>query len=225
MKSYGQFCPVATASEVIGERWTPLVIREIISGCQTFNEIRMGVTRMSPSLLSSRLKSLEKAGVIERITEGNNVRYKLTQAGEELKPVIMALGVWGQRWARSDMSRSHLDPGYLMWDIRRRIDTKYFPEQRRVLLFEFSNYTGKQRRWWLVINNGELDLCRTDPGHDINLHIRCDLKCLTQIWMGDISMHKAIRENKLKLDGDSNLKKSMKDWFKLSVVADIKQAR
>lgn len=225
MKSYGQFCPVATASEVIGERWTPLVIREIISGCQTFNEIRMGVTRISPTLLSSRLKTLEKAGVIERVTDGNNVRYKLTQAGEELKPVIMALGVWGQRWARSDMSRSHLDPGYLMWDIRRRIDTRYFPKHRKVLMFEFTNYSGKQRRWWLVVNNDEVDLCRTDPGYDTDLLIRSDLKALTQVWMGDISVQKAIRENKLNISGDSKLRKDMKAWFALSVVADIKSAK
>ncbi|WP_455222968.1 winged helix-turn-helix transcriptional regulator [Kaarinaea lacus] len=224
MKSYGQFCPVATAAEVIGERWTPLVIRELVSGSQTFNEIRMGVARMSPSLLSSRLKSLEKAGVIQRVTKGTNVRYELTKAGEELRPVIMALGAWGQRWARSDMSKIHMDPSYLMWDMRRRIEISHFPKRRTVLLFEFSDYTAKQRRWWLVINKGEIDLCRTDPGYDIQLHALGDLRTFTQVWMGDITLQKAVRENKIKITGDSKLKKSMKSWFTLSVVADIKAA-
>lgn len=224
MKTYGQFCPVATAAEVFGERWTPLVIRELISGSRTFNEIRMGVARMSPTLLSSRLKALEKAGVINRIAQGKNVHYELTPAGEELKPVIMALGVWGQRWARSDMSKAHMDPSYLMWDIRRRIDTSLFPKQRRVLLFEFNNYTARQRRWWLVVNNGETDLCRTDPGYDINLHIMADLRTLTQVWMGDITLGRAIREHKIRISGDIKLKSTIKTWFTLSTVADIKPA-
>lgn len=225
MKSYGQFCPVATAAEVIGERWTPLIVRELVSGSQTFNEIRMGVARMSPTLLSTRLKALQKAGVVQRRTQGKNVWYELTQAGEELKPVIMALGAWGQRWARSDMSRSHMDPGYLMWDIRRRIDTIFFPKERTVLLFEFINYTGKQRRWWLVIHNGEIDLCRTDPGYDVQLLVLSDLCSLTKVWMGDLSLQKAVRERKVQITGDNKLKKNMKSWFTLSVVADIKPAK
>jgi len=222
MKSYGQFCPVATAAEVIGERWTPLVIRELVSGSQTFNEIRMGVARMSPSLLSSRLKFLEKAGVIQRKTQGTSVRYELTKAGEELRPVIMALGEWGQRWARSDMSKAQLDPSYLMWDMRRRIDVTFFNDGRNVLLFEFSDYTAKQRRWWLVINNGEIDLCRTDPGYDIQLHALGDLRTFTRVWMGDITLQKAVREKRIKISGDTKIKKSMKTWFTLSVVAGVK---
>ncbi len=223
MKSYSQFCPVATAAEIIGERWTPLIVRELVSGSQTFNEIRMGVTRISPTLLSARLKTLEKAGIINRTSQGSHVKYELTAAGEELRPVIMALGVWGQRWARSDLSKSHLDPSYLMWDIRRRIDTSYFPENRTVIMFEFEKFAAKQRRWWLVIHRKEIDLCRTDPGFDVDLHVLSDLQTLTAIWMGNISLSSAVRGNSVQMKGESTLKKNMKNWFTLSVVANVKE--
>lgn len=222
MRSYGQFCPVATAAEIIGERWTPLIIRELVSGSETFNEIRMGVTRVSPTVLSTRLKQLERAGVIERIVSGTHVRYRLTTAGMELRPVIMALGVWGQRWARSDLNKAHLDPSYLMWDIRRRIDVQVFPTTRTVLLFEFNDYINRQRRWWLIVNNGEVDLCRTDPGYELDLHIQSSLHTLTQIWMGDRTLRDAARHHQLTVQGDATLKDTMEKWFTLSLVADIK---
>lgn len=225
MKSYAQFCPVATASEVIGERWTPLIIRELVCGSQTFNEIRMGVTRISPTLLSDRLKKLIKAGVIRKVQKNTHIRYELTDAGEELRPVITALGAWGQRWARSDMSKSQLDPGYLMWDIRRRIDTTYFTSGCTVLLFEFTDYTAKQRRWWLVIKDDEVDLCRSDPGHEVQLHISSRLKLMTQIWMGDITLYSAQQNKLIDIVGQSTLKKTMHQWFTLSVVANIKSMK
>ncbi len=223
--SYGQFCPVATAAEIVCERWNALIIRELVCGCETFNDIRMGVTRISPTLLSARLKSLERAGVLRREQSGRNVTYKLTTAGEDLRPVITALGVWGQRWARSDMSRRHLDPGYLMWDIRRRIDIGRFPDKRVVLKFEFSDYAARQRFWWLVVNRGEVDLCRTDPGYEISLFVTSRLRVLTEIWMGDISLRRALRDKLVQVSGDAALKKTMKSWFTLSVVADIKRGR
>lgn len=222
-KSYGQFCPVATAAEIVCERWNALIIRELVSGCETFNDIRMGVTRISPTLLSARLKSLERAGVLRRERSGRSVKYKLTTAGEDLRPVITALGVWGQRWARSDMSRRHLDPGYLMWDIRRRIDIGLFPDTRVVLKFEFSDYVAKQRCWWLVVNKGEIDLCRSDPGYEINLFVTSRLKALTEIWMGDVTLRRALRTKLVQVSGDAALKKTMPSWFTLSVVADIQR--
>ncbi len=220
-KSYGQFCPVATAAEVFCERWNALIIRELVSGSETFNDIRMGVTRVSPSLLSSRLKALERAGVIDREKLGGKVRYQLTQAGRELRPLIMELGIWGQRWARSDLSESHLDPGYLVWDIRRRIDLTHFPARRTVVRFEFTEFFGKQRFWWLVINNGEVDLCRTDPGYEIDLAIASPLKLLTQVWMGDVELSRALAGKGLGVTGDVALRNTMGAWFTLSVVADI----
>jgi DNA-binding HxlR family transcriptional regulator len=224
MKGYGQFCPVAKATEVLGEKWTPLIIRELITDDQSFNNLRKGVPLMSPSLLSSRLKSLERSGVIERIKSDKGIIYSLTKAGEELGPVIEQLGVWGQRWVRSDMSKKDLDPSLLMWDAHRRIDTSHFPDERTVLRFEFVDYPSKLRLWWLVITGDDVDICLKDPGHEVNLFIQSTLKTMTQIWVGDLSINKARRDNLLHLAGETALGNSMPSWIGRSSLAHIKPA-
>jgi DNA-binding HxlR family transcriptional regulator len=224
MKGYGQFCPVAKATEVLGEKWTPLIIRELITDDQSFNDLRKGVPLMSPSLLSSRLKSLENCGVIERNKTAKGVIYSLTEAGEELSPVIEQLGIWGQRWARSDMSKKDLDPSLLMWDAHRRIDTSYFPDERSVLRFEFVDYPSKLRLWWLVIADGEVDICLKDPGHEVTLYIQSTLKTMTRIWMGDLSVSKAKRDKLLNIKGNMAIKNSMSSWIGCSVFAGIEPA-
>jgi len=225
MKGFGQFCPVAKATEVLGERWTPLIIRELLCGEQSFNALRQGVPLMSPSLLSSRLKTLEAAGVIDRISRGKHVTYRLTEAGEELRPIVEQLGVWGQRWARSDMSKADLDPGLLMWDMHRNIDAAYFPASRTVLRFEFFDYPPAKRLYWLVIEDGEVDICVKDPGHDIDLFARCPLKTMTHIWMGDLSIAQARRNHGLELTGNAAIKRDMESWIGRSSLADIPAAR
>ncbi len=224
MKGYGQFCPVAKATEVLGEKWTPLIIRELITDDQSFNDLRKGVPLMSPSLLSSRLKSLENCGVIERNKTAKGVIYSLTEAGEELSPVIEQLGIWGQRWARSDMSKKDLDPSLLMWDAHRRIDTSYFPDERSVLRFKFVDYPSKLRLWWLVIADGEVDICLKDPGHEVTLYIQSTLKTMTRIWMGDLSVSKAKREKLLNIKGNMAIKHSMSSWIGCSAFAGIEPA-
>ena len=224
MKGYGQFCPVAKATEVLGEKWTPLIIRELISDEQSFNNLRKGVPLMSPSLLSSRLKTLERSGVIERNKTDKGVMYSLTHAGEELGPIIEQLGVWGQRWVRSDLSKKDLDPSLLMWDAHRRIDTSQFPNERTVLRFEFVEYPSKQRLWWLVITNGEVDICLKDPGHEVDLFIQSTLKTMTQIWVGDLSVNKARRDKLLHLTGETALRNSMSSWIGRSLLADVNPA-
>lgn len=224
MKGYGQFCPVAKAMEVIGERWTVLIVRELINGELGFNQIRDGVPLMSPTLLSSRLKSMQRAGVIDRIKTDAGIRYALTSAGKELEPIIMQMGIWGQRWARSDMSKKDLDPTILMWDIKRRIDTSLFPAKRSVLLFEFTNFTSKLRRWWLVINNETADVCIKDPGYDIDLHLVTDLRTMAKIWMGDLSLNKALQQKKLMITGNTALKRNVSKWLTLHLLANVKAA-
>ncbi len=224
MRGYGQFCPVAKATEVLGEKWTPLIIRELITDNQSFNNLRKGVPLMSPSLLSTRLKSLERSGVIERNKSDKGVIYSLTKAGEELGPVIEQLGVWGQRWARSDMSKKDLDPSLLMWDAHRRIDTTHFPDERTVLRFEFIDYPSKLRLWWLVVTGDEVDICLKDPGHEVNLFIQSTLKTMTQIWVGDLSINKARRDKLLHLTGETALRNSMSSWIGRSSFALIKPA-
>ncbi len=225
MRGYGQFCPIAKASEVLGERWTHLIIRELIAGGESFGELRKGLPLISPSLLSARLKTLESAGVVERATTDSAVRYKLTQAGEELKPIIMQLGVWGHRWVRSDLSKEDLDPSLLMWDIHRNLDAAFFGAEQTVLLFEFSDYTSKLRRWWLVIRNGDVDVCLKDPGHDVDLHLFTDVKTLTAVWMGDSSLGQALRSERLSVTGATHLKRGLSSWLGTNYFADIKPAR
>jgi len=225
MKGYGQFCPIAKAAEVLGERWTHLVIRELIVGSATFNDIRRGVPLMSPSLLSARLKSLEGAGIVERNDDESGITYSLTEAGLELKPIIMQLGVWGHRWVRSQLAPEDLDPSLLIWDIHRNMHTEHFPPERTVLLFEFGDYDKKYRYFWLVVANGDVDVCIKDPGHEVDLHILTDTKTLTGVWMGDLSLRQALQTELVRLHGTSKLKKNISEWLGRNYYADIRPAR
>jgi len=222
MKRYGQFCPIAKASEVLGERWTHLVIRELGAGSETFNDLRKGLPLMSPSLLSTRLKSLEEAGVAERRKTSAGVRYTLTESGLELKPIILAMGTWGHRWVRSKLEPEDLDPSLLMWDIHRAMNGEYFGSGRTVLLFEFSDYATKFKYWWLIINDGDVDVCMKDPGHEIDLQVTTDVRTLTAIWMGDTSLGDSLRTKKLRVVGPEKLRRDMPRWLGTNYYADVK---
>jgi len=224
MKGYGQFCPIAKASEILGERWTHLVIRELGAGSDSFNDLRKGLPLMSPSLLSARLKSLEKAGIVSRSESENGIQYKLTEAGRELKPIILAVGTWGHRWARSKLDKDDLDPSMLMWDIHRTMNAEYFAADQTVLLFEFSDYTAKFRRWWLVIRNAEVDVCMKDPGHEVDLQVLTDVRSLTGIWMGDLGLGEAIRKRLLRMTGSDKLKRDIATWLGTNYFSDIRPA-
>jgi len=220
-KGYGQFCPVAKAAEIVAERWTPLVLRELIAGSRRFNELRRGVPLMSSALLSQRLKELEYAGVIERRAGvGKNAEYHLSEAGRELRPIIEALGFWGARWTRSRLTREDYDPSLLMWDIRRNIDVVRLPGGRRTVV-EF-NLRGTEpafRRWWLVVEEGDVDLCLKDPGYEVNLLLSADLKALVEVWMGRQSVGEATRAGKLTFEGPRTLASSFRNSLKLSPFA------
>jgi DNA-binding HxlR family transcriptional regulator len=224
MTGYGQFCPIAKASEVLGERWTHLVIREIGAGSETFSDLRKGLPLISPSLLSARLKSLEAAGVVNRVKSGKRVRYTLTEAGRELKPILLAMGTWARRWVRNNPDNEKLDPALLMWDIHRSLNMEYFGPERRVLLFEFSDYTSKFRRWWLVIKDGEVDICMKDPGYEIDLQLLTDVQTLTGIWMGDIAVRQALQSRSLRTTGPARLKRDISKWLGTNYFAGIKPA-
>ena len=224
MRGYGQFCPIAKASEVLGERWTHLVIRELSVGSETFNDLRKGMPLMSPSLLSSRLKSLEHTGIVERKEQNGNVRYRLSKSGEELTPIILQLGTWGHRWVRSDLSSDDLDPSLLVWDIHRTLDANFFSGERTVIKIEFVDYTSKFRYWWLVIKDGDVDVCLKDQGYEVDLTISSDLKTLTAVWMGDTTIMKAMREKQVNVTGSSHLKKNITVWLGANYYADVKSA-
>jgi DNA-binding HxlR family transcriptional regulator len=224
---YGQFCAVAMASEIVCSRWTPLILRELLSGSVRFNDLRRGVPRMSPTLLSKRLKELQQAGVIETRPTGQPgiVEYHLTQAGLELRPIVMALGIWGQHWVSTKLSLKNLDPTLLMWDMRRSLDLQHLPSGRSTIQFQFPELPSGRRHFWLVIERRSVDLCYIDPGHEVDLYVECALRTMTAIWMGLTSVRAALDAGHLELSGDQALARSMQQWLGLSPFAKEKNRR
>lgn len=224
---YYQFCPVSMAAEIVCSRWTLLVLRELMMGTTRFNDLRRGLARMSPALLSKRLKELEAAGLVRR-EEINGERgvfdYRLTASGEELKPIIVAVGIWGHKWIETETSLKNLDPQLLMWDIRRNINTEPMPNRRSVVQFIFPELPQEQRNWWLIIQPGQVvDLCLLDPGFDVDLYVSTDLRTLTQVWMGYVELAKAKQQSKLILTGSKALQDSLQTWFSLSTFARMER--
>ncbi|MGI9017414.1 MAG: winged helix-turn-helix transcriptional regulator [Euzebya sp.] len=219
MTSYGQFCPVAKAMEMLDERWTLLIIRELLAGSRHFNEIRRGVPRMSPSLLSKRLRTLTRAGVVERVEHGNRSSYLLTPAGEELRPVVEALGSWGIRWI-GELGDEDLDPQLLLWDMRRNFDLEATPAGRTVVQFLFPDVPGRAGRWWLVAD-GEVDVCDEDPGYQVSVVVSCHLEIMVRIWRGDLRWDDAIRTGDLDLRGGTHLRRAVPSWLRLSPFASV----
>ncbi|CCF18580.1 conserved protein of unknown function [Pseudorhizobium banfieldiae] len=221
---YGQFCPVSMASEVLCSRWTTLVVRELLCGSTRFNELRRGVPRMSPALLSKRLKELEKAGVIvvER-SAGGGVEYRLSQSGEDLRPIIMDLGVWAQRWMESRLSLKNLDPSLLMWDMQRNLALDHLPSRRCTVQFLYPELSGGQKRWWVVIENGKVDLCNFDPGHELDLLVRSSLHTMTAVWMGLTTVREELKAGRLEVDGDPALIRNLPEWLGLSKFAPVQR--
>jgi len=221
MKGYSQFCPIAKGAEVFNERWTPLIIREMMCGSKRFNELKRGNPMMSPSLLSQRLKFLEQAGVIERKKrDGETAEYFLTQAGMEMGDLVSRLGLWGLKWARSRLTTEDYDPQLLMWDIRRRIDVSDFPDRRIVLSFMFQDMPSSKRAYWLMVDHGEVDLCVKYPGFDVDLAFVTTSKVMADVWMGYTTMKKAMRDKGLAINGLSGLKKHVDDWFSYSLFSN-----
>ncbi len=218
--TYGQFCPVAMAAEIVCSRWTALVLREMLCGSRRFSDIRRGVPRMSPTLLSKRLKELERAGIIAtRMSPVGTAEYYLTEAGEDLRPVIMNLGIWGQRWVQSQVSLKNLDPSLLMWDMRRGLDPTPIPPRRCTIRFEYTDLPENRRYWWLIVEGKNVDLCSVDPGHEVDLYVRCHLRVMTAIWMGLAGVENERVAGRLEVDGDPVIIKSMQTWLGLSPFA------
>ncbi len=212
MTSYGQFCPVAKAMELLDERWTLLVLREMLAGSTRFNDLRRGNPKMSPTLLSKRLRTLERAGVVQRTVEDGRTNYTLTTSGEELRGVVESLGAWGVRWI-GQLGEEDLDPHLLLWDMRRTVPVDTWPAGRTVVAFEFVDMPPKTARWWLCVNEGEADVCDYDPGFDVSVTVAVGLRTLTEIWRGDISWQRAIKDEQVELAGSSTAVRSVPDWL------------
>jgi DNA-binding HxlR family transcriptional regulator len=225
---YGQFCPVAMAAEVLCTRWTPLLVRELMAGSTRFNDLRRGVPRMSPALLSKRLSELEQAGIVERFKgHATDIQeYRLTEAGLELRGVVEGLGFWGQRWVETQLSLKNLDPSLLMWDMRRNLDTTPLPSRRCTIQFLYPELSETRQNWWLVIEPSReamgtrgADLCYTDPGFEVDLYVESDLRTMTAIWMGFTTVADEIRAERLLMTGSVALRESMQRWLGLSPFA------
>jgi DNA-binding HxlR family transcriptional regulator len=221
--SYKQFCPVAMAAEIICTRWTMVLVRELVAGSTRFNDLRRGVPRMSPALLSKRLKDLELAGVIKRVeieSEPGLHEYKLTRAGHDLKAVVESVGIWGQHWVDTSASLANLDPSLLMWDMHRNIDPTPIPKRRCVIQFIYPELPAARRDWWLIVDpSKDVDLCSVDPGFEVDLYVTTDLRTMTAIWMGMTAVREAVSSGKVILSGNRKLGDDMQTWLKLSPFA------
>lgn len=220
---YKQFCPVAMAAEILGARWTLVLLRELVVGSTRFNDLRRGVPRMSPALLSKRLKDLETAGIVSRSRvpgETDVFEYRLTDAGRGLQPIIEAVGVWGHRWIETEATLANLDVNLLMWDMRRNINPAPMPRRRNTIQVIFNQLPEARRNWWLVVEpDGEVDLCSVDPGFDVDLYLSTDLRTMTEIWMGYITVERAKDQKRLVITGERQLEVAVGSWLKLSPFA------
>lgn len=224
-EGYGQYCPLAKGAEVFAERWTPLILRELLRGNTTFNDLHRGVPRMSRALLTTRLRKLESCGVVNRSEHANHTNYHLTPAGRELGVVVSQLGTWGQRWFRSTLKRDELDAGVLMWDIRCTVDAGALPTDGSVVQFTLTDQPGSSRYWWLVNQEGGADLCPVNPRDEVALEVRTTLRVMTRVWMGELLLDDALSSGQLKVLGSDQLKRSLLKWLQLSPYAPIPDAR
>jgi DNA-binding HxlR family transcriptional regulator len=206
--------------ELLDERWTMLVIRELVTGSERFNELRRGLPRMSPTLLSRRLAQLTRAGIVERVADGKDVRYVLTPAGRELTPVVQAVGAWGVRWI-GELGDEDLDPKLLLWDMHRNVNHAALPAGRTVLQLEFSDVPAQSRDWWLVLTSDDADVCDADPGYDVAVTLTTTLRELTRVWRGDLRWADALRSGTLALHGPRRLVSALPQWFRLSAFASV----
>jgi DNA-binding HxlR family transcriptional regulator len=216
---YGQFCPIAKAAEIVAERWTPLVVAEMLAGSTHFSDIRRGVPLMSQTLLSKRLKELERVGVAER--RSSNARrpeWHLTQAGRALAPVIQHLGEWGLCYAQDPLQDGDLDVTILTWNIRRRVNPNVFGDRRVTVQFDFDGVPKAKRRWWIVNHRGSVDLCPTDPGFPVDVYIATDIRTMVHVWVGKLALNKAISSEMMEVTGPRQLRELLKAWFLYSPI-------
>jgi DNA-binding HxlR family transcriptional regulator/putative sterol carrier protein len=224
MTGYGQFCPVAKATEVIGEKWTLLVLRELLLGTTRFNDFQRAMSRMSPTLLVKRLRQLEECGIVirKKLSGQKGYEYRLTAAGKELSPLIEVLAVWGMRWARDQLTDDELDVEFLMRELQRRLNTEHLPDGETVICLIFDELT-KHKTWWLLVDNDVVDLCTENPGKDVDLYINSSVRTIVEVWEGDLDMRKALRNGSIKAHGSLHLIRTMPDWFGVCLYKEVQR--
>jgi DNA-binding HxlR family transcriptional regulator len=225
MHLYGQYCPVARAAEIFADRWTLLIIRELLADVNHFNELERGLPHMSRTLLAERLRRLERTGVLERRagTRGKPTQYRLTPAGRELQRIIDDFGEWGARWAFGDPRPSELDPIILLWWMRRRVCFDRIPARRR-LVIEFDFRGGPKQRYWLLIEANDVSVCLKNPGFDIDVILTADIQAFYRVWLGRSTWSQAVLKGQVRLDGSPGLIREFPHWFAWSPMAETVRA-
>lgn len=211
---FGQFCPIAKATEILGEKWTILILREILMGGSRFNELQRGLSMISPAMLSKRLSSLDESGLIvkKKIHGQKGYEYFPTTAAKELLPIFVELGNWGMRWTRANLADIDFDVDFLMLYLQRSIQPENIPGNRATIRFEFTDVKEKPH-WWVLVNGDIVDICTSDPCREVDVYFTCTVKCLSDIWMGETSYRKEIRAGHLKLVGLKAFTKDVTSWM------------
>lgn len=222
MDGYGQFCPIAKAAEVFDQRWTLLVLRELVAGSRRFNDIHRGVPRMSRTLLSKRLRQLASKGLVERIETADGPLYELTEAGHELHPVMDAIGKWGIRFMDS-LTEQDVDPAFLMWDVQRNVDTDALPDGQTVVSLTFDDLEPAVRHWWLLLAADDVEMCDADPGYEIDIAIASPVRTFIDVWRGHLTWGSALRAGGMEITGPTRLRRQLPDWFRLSHFAGVER--
>ena len=218
MRSYAQYCPIAKASEILGDRWTLLIVREMLGGASGFNELQRGLPGISRSVLTDRLRSLERAEIIERRTgpKGRTLDYRLTLAGRDLEAVVQAMGEWGVTWSFTDPRPEELNPDLLIVWMARHVDREQLPPDRTVVKFDFRN---PAKRYWMVLERSEVSVCLQHPGFEVNLEVRVDTATLYRVYLGRVELGGAIRAGQLTMSGPRALQRGLGSWFTWSAFA------
>lgn len=227
MDGYGQFCPGAKASEILTRRWMPLVVRELISGSHRFNEIHRGVPKMSRSLLVKRLDELDDQEVVERrlVGDDDHPEYHMTPAGENLRPIIKQLGVWGKQWIQRQVAEDELDARLLMWDLHRRINKEQLPPDPVVVHVYVPDAAEDPQNFWLLLEKDSVDLCLEEPAQERDLYVRADLETFTKVWLGDLGLRNVLKENTIEGRGRPELRTQFPDWVGLNTFARFARKR
>lgn len=222
----GSLCPAMASADLIGDKWTLLLLREMFLGTTRFNRFQRALPRMSPSILSKRLKMLEAAEIIIRkpAPAGQAFEYKLTRSGRELGPIIEGMAVWGLRWRSRRIVAQDYDVGGFMWDFHRTLKTDGLPDGQTVILVKIADRSDLNT-WWLIINGDVVDLCTDDPGHDVDVYITAPLTDLIDIWMGDVGLREAIETKTIFLDGPPYLLNHAQDWFAQSPMINVRPVK
>ncbi|MFI6223942.1 winged helix-turn-helix transcriptional regulator [Nocardia salmonicida] len=209
---YGQYCPISRALDVLGERWSLLILRDLYVGTTRFNDLARGLPGLSRSLLAKRLRQFERAGLIEKL----GTEHLLTEAGSQLEPILFGLGEWGARWTFGEPQEEELDAALLVWWMHTRLDTSMLPGLRQVLHVRF---TDDIRRFWIVVEAAVASVCETDPGYPVDVTINADVAGLYEVWLGRMPLTHAQHTGRIRFTGPPAITRRMPAVLRLSPVA------